>query len=168
MRKNLRSAYQLAANATSANHERNNNYDAKVRSLGINLGITGKHKLQDRWKSLPYKVTVKLPDLPVYRVKPEKGTGMVKTVHQDHQLPTGYLVRMPSQINRDTPPKKPVTRPQKSKTDHKDETPHTEHKKPQCPPFLHMAVALKMNLYLEWAKITCSDIRYFTKIETLY
>lgn len=54
-----------------------------------NLKITGKHKLQDRWNSLPYVVIAKLPNLPVYRVKPERGTGIVKTVHRDHSVHLG-------------------------------------------------------------------------------
>lgn len=59
-----------------------------------NLAITGKHKLQDRWNSLPYLVMEKLPNLPVYRVKPETGTRSVRTLHQDHLLPIGDKVRL--------------------------------------------------------------------------
>lgn len=90
MRKELQKAYQLAADAASRNNERNKRlYDARVRNQTLeegdrvlvrNLGLTGKHKLQDRWNSLPYIVIAKLPNLPVYRVKPERGTGIVRTI----------------------------------------------------------------------------------------
>lgn len=59
MRKKLQKAYQLAADAASRNNERNKRlYDVRVRNQTLeegdwvlvrNLGLTGKHKLQDRW-----------------------------------------------------------------------------------------------------------------------
>ncbi|XP_073318838.1 retrovirus-related Pol polyprotein from transposon 412 [Pagrus major] len=86
MREELRKAYQLAADSAAKNHERNKKlYDMRVRNqilekgdriLVRNLGITGKHKLQDRWNSLPYVVLAQLPHLPVYRVKPERGQAL--------------------------------------------------------------------------------------------
>ncbi|KAK3514999.1 hypothetical protein QTP70_003255 [Hemibagrus guttatus] len=139
MKKELRSAYQLAAHTVSRDHERNKRYyDVRVRNQALeegdhvlvrNLGIPGKHKLQDRWNSLPYKIIAKLPNLPVYRAKPERGAGIVKTVHRDHLLPIGYLVRMPSQIGTSTPSKKPTTRAQNTKSDHLHETTHTGYNK---------------------------------------
>ncbi len=87
------------------------------RVLVPNLGITGKHKLQDRWNSLPYVVTAKLPNLPVYRVKPGRETGIVKTVHRDHLLPIGYLAKLSLQSEEKTQPEKPMTRAKKAKTD---------------------------------------------------
>ncbi|KAL2082690.1 hypothetical protein ACEWY4_022508 [Coilia grayii] len=36
-----------------------------------------------------------MPNLPVYTVKPENVRGVVKTLHRDHLLPVGYLVRLP-------------------------------------------------------------------------
>lgn len=74
------------------------------------LGLPGKHKLGDKWQSDPYLVVEKLPDLPVYRVKPEKVRGMVKTLHRDHLLPIGYLVRFPSDLDVKQTPQKPLTR----------------------------------------------------------
>lgn len=81
MKRELKSAYQLATSAATKNHQRNKSlYDARVRNQTIevndrvlirNLGIPGKHKLKDRWNPLPYRVIGKLPNLPVYRVKPE-------------------------------------------------------------------------------------------------
>lgn len=51
-------------------------------------------KLQDRWKSTTHVMIKKLTNLHVYRVKPEQGTVGVKTLHRDHLLPIGYLIRM--------------------------------------------------------------------------
>lgn len=125
MKKDLQAAYQLAAEAASKNHQRNKRlYDARVRNQSLqegdrvllrNFGLKGKHKLEDRWNSLPYVVLAKLPNLPVYRVKPERGTGMIKTVHRDHLLPIGYLVRLPVPSEKSRQSKKPVTRAQKAK-----------------------------------------------------
>lgn len=65
------------------------------RVLIKNLGLKGKHKLQPRWSSIPYVVTGRMPNLPVYRVSPEDGDGGNKTLHRDHLLPIGQLVRLP-------------------------------------------------------------------------
>lgn len=75
-----------------------------------NLGITGKHKLQYRWNPLPYLVIEKLPHLPVYRVKPERGFGVMKTLHRNHLLPIGYLVRMPVNVPKSPKSRRPITR----------------------------------------------------------
>lgn len=42
---------------------------------------------------MPYVVVDRMPNLPVYKVKPEHGRG-VKTIHRDHLLPIGQSVRM--------------------------------------------------------------------------
>lgn len=105
MKCELQSAYRLATSAATKNHQRNKRlYDARVRNQTLevndrvlmrNLGVMGKNKLKERWNSLPYQVIGKLPNLPVYRVKPEQGPGVVKTLHRDHLLPIGYMVRLP-------------------------------------------------------------------------
>ncbi|KAI4890433.1 hypothetical protein NFI96_010824 [Prochilodus magdalenae] len=121
LRQDLESAYQLAAEAADKSHQRNKNcmtteaadkshqrnkklYDKLVRFQTLdrgdrvllkNLGLKGKHKLQSRWNPVPYVVIGKMPNLPVYQVKPEKGIGSVKTLHRDHLLPIGQLVRLP-------------------------------------------------------------------------
>ncbi len=120
MKCELKSAYQLATSAATKNHQRNKRlYDARVRNQTLevddrvlirNLGITGKHKLKDRWNPLPYQVIGKLPNLPVYRVKPEWGPGIVKTLHRDHLLPIGYMVRLPVISQEPTKRQRPVTR----------------------------------------------------------
>lgn len=127
LKKELQEAYRLAAEAAFKNHERNKRlYDARVRNqilqegdrvLVRNLGLKGKHKLQDKWNSLPYVVIAKLPNLPVYRIKPERGTGVTRTIHRDHLLPIGYLVRFPAPTEKESPPKRPTTRAQRAKCD---------------------------------------------------
>lgn len=120
MRKELQDAYKLASDAATKNHLRNKaHYDQRVRDLPLekgdrvliqNVGIKGKHKLQDHWKSTPYVVVEKLPNLPVYKVKPEHGPGVLKTLHRDHLLPIGYMVRMPNPSDDTGHIKRPVTR----------------------------------------------------------
>lgn len=122
MRRELKKAYELASDAANMSHLKNKTrYDRWVlnqsleegdRVLLRNVGITGKHKLQDRWKSVPYVIVEKLPNIPVYRVKPERGAGVIKTLHRDHLLPIGYLVRMSTSVEKDSVAEKPVTRAQ--------------------------------------------------------
>jgi len=71
--------------------------------------LTGKHKLQDRWNPLPYIVVKKLPDLPVYRLKPERGMGGIRTLHRDHLLTIGESVRLPIPEESKQTPHRPVT-----------------------------------------------------------
>lgn len=109
LRKDLQKVYKLATETATKNHLRNKTgYDQHVKGQALsesycvllrNVGLTGKSKLQDRWKSTPCVSVKKLPNLPVYRVKPEHGSGVIKTLHRDHLLSIGYLVRMPETKN---------------------------------------------------------------------
>ncbi|XP_048046522.1 uncharacterized protein LOC125268395 [Megalobrama amblycephala] len=106
LKEDLQRAYKLASEAAYKTHQRNKrSYDKRVgfqtldmgdRVLLRNLGLKGKHKLESRWSPIPYVVLGKMPNLPVYKVKPEDGRGGVKTLHRDHLLPIGQLVRMPT------------------------------------------------------------------------
>ncbi len=127
MRGELQKAYQLAADASLKSHQRNKRYyDNKVkhhvlekgdRVLIRNLALTGKHKLQDKWKSLPYIVVEQLENLPVYKLKPETGMGGVKTLHRDHLLCIGDQVRFPVPDAGKEVVKPPVTRSKTAKKD---------------------------------------------------
>lgn len=65
----------------------------------------------------------KLPNLPVYRVKPEKGRVIVKTLHHDHLLPIRHLVRFPVDPERKPEFQRPATRSTpESKTNSQDES----------------------------------------------
>lgn len=96
LKADLHRAYQLAAEAADKNHNRNKRAHDKMireqvledgdRVLLRNFGVTGKHKLKDKWKSMPSIFVGRMPNLPVYHVQPEKGNGAVKTVHHNHWL----------------------------------------------------------------------------------
>lgn len=60
--------------------------------------------------SVPHIVVAKLPNVPVYRLKPEGGTGREKTLHRDHLLPIGQSVRFPHVNVKEKSSRKPVTR----------------------------------------------------------
>ncbi|XP_058494566.1 uncharacterized protein LOC131465683 [Solea solea] len=106
LKDDLQSAYKLASDEAYKTHQRNKrSYDKRVgfqnldigdRVLLSNLGLKGKHKLESRWSPIPYVVLGKMPNLPLYKVKPENGRGGVKTLHRDHLLPIGQFVRMPT------------------------------------------------------------------------
>lgn len=97
MRKELKAAYELAESIAAKQNEGNKRrYDQKIRCSQLlpgdrvlirNLGLQGKHKLADRWASNPYVVDSQMPDLPVFRLKPEDGNGPIKILHRNHILP---------------------------------------------------------------------------------
>ncbi|KAL3992407.1 methyl-CpG-binding domain protein 2 [Sarotherodon galilaeus] len=122
LKADLQQAYRLATEAADKSHQRNKKaHDKHVKEQTLapgdrvllkNFGVTGKHKLKNKWRTAPYVVLDKMPHLPVYRVKPEKGLGVEKTVHRNHLLPIGYLVR----LSNDSEPElfgRPVTRSQR-------------------------------------------------------
>ena len=125
LKEDLQRAYKLASEAADKTHQRNKrSYDKRVgfqtldigdRVLLRNLGLKGKHKLESRWSSIPYVVQGKMPNLPVYRLKPEDGRGGVKTLHRDHLLPIGQLVRVPTVSKEENSPVKPRTRSETNK-----------------------------------------------------
>ncbi len=122
LKTDLQTAYRLASETALKNNKRL--YDQKVKYQNIepgdrvlirNLSFTGKHKLEDRWNSAPYIFLEKLDNLPIYKLKPEKGTGGVRTMHRDHLLHIGDSVRMPKFDERREVPQRPVTRSRAAK-----------------------------------------------------
>lgn len=117
LKRDLDEAYRLAVEVSNKVHQRNKKaYDSSVRFQRLdvgdrvllkNLGLRGKHKLQSRWSSVPYVVVGKMPNLPVYRVRPEKGSEGVKAIHRDHLLPITQSVRMLENPVGDAAPGKP-------------------------------------------------------------
>lgn len=97
MRQQLKDAYELAtAESARANKKNKLRYDKRMhlqslspgdRVLIQNLGLKGKHKLADRWHSVPYVVESQLSNLPVYKLVPESGNGPKKVLHRNHILP---------------------------------------------------------------------------------
>jgi len=85
-----------------------------------NVGVPGKHKLADRWKSDVYVIEQKQAGIPVYTVKPELVVGPSKTYYRNLLLPVGSLpLRMESEVC--IVPKRMKTRSQKPTTSHTDE-----------------------------------------------
>lgn len=126
LKKDLQRAYSLATEASDKNHQRNKKaHDKHVkeqvldkgdRVLLRNFGVTGKHKLKCKWRSSPYIVIEKLPNLPVYKIKPERGMGAEKTIHRNHLLPIGYLVRIAGDENEVGLQQRPASRALRQKT----------------------------------------------------
>lgn len=105
LKEHLQKAYLMAAEASNKTHLRNKKaYDKRLgfqslepgdRVLLKNLGLRGKHKLENRWCDVPYVIVENMPNLPVYKVKPQSGKGKLKTLHRDNLLPIGDFVRFP-------------------------------------------------------------------------
>ena len=83
LRHRLEDAYKLALQESSKKAQRNKKrHDVRVkqndlqkgdRVLVRNLGFKGPHKLADRWNDTVHVVLErKNPDMPVYRLKPER------------------------------------------------------------------------------------------------
>lgn len=106
LKEDLHQAYKLASETADKVHQKNKMaYDRKVgfqsievgdRVLLKNWGLKGNHKLQTRWSPIAYQVVGKMPNLPVYQLKKENGSGHLKTIHRDHILPIDQQVRLPT------------------------------------------------------------------------
>ena len=121
LRDQLTRAYKLASAASdksaSANKAR---YDSKVRTNDLkpgdrvlvrNVGLTGKHKLADKWNPVPQTVTKRInPDMPVYIVNPADGKGKSRTLHRNLLLPIEYLNETPSPASKPRRPQRPADR----------------------------------------------------------
>lgn len=124
MQQELRSVYELAEEkAGKKNAGNKRRYDQKLhysylvpgdRVLIRNLGLQGKHKLADRWSTELYIVQSQMPHLPVFRLKPESGTGPVKILHRNHILPIGQGLRQRQVPDSVPEPRKRVLRKRKN------------------------------------------------------
>ena len=97
VRHNLEAAYKAVNEAMKqARTRQKKNYDKKVRGSSINVGdyvlvknvgIKGKHKLADKWKT-ELHIVVDQPnkDIPVFKVRPEDGT-KERMLHRNMLLP---------------------------------------------------------------------------------
>lgn len=71
---------------------RENKLEVGDRVLIRLVGLKGKNKLADRWDEEPYTILRQpIPDVPVFDVQKEDGTGRVKTLHRNLLLPIGSL-----------------------------------------------------------------------------
>lgn len=55
-----------------------------------------KHKLESKLAPDPYIVVERLSHVPVHEIKHEDWKGGIKTIHRDHLLSFGDLVRVPT------------------------------------------------------------------------
>ncbi|CAI5659742.1 unnamed protein product [Oreochromis niloticus] len=125
MRKELKAAYELAESVAAKQNDNNKQrYDKRIRFAQLlpgdrvllrNLGLQGKHKLADRWASKPYVVESKMPNLPVFRLKPEDGDGPIKILHRNHLLPLGKRICLDPESHTDLTPTRRVLRRRKQK-----------------------------------------------------
>ena len=98
IKQRLATAYKAANDASKvAVKRRAKYYNKKVRGISLdvgdlvllkNVGLKGKHKLADKWRSEVY-VVVEQPntDIPVFKVHPERGEGADKILHRNFLLP---------------------------------------------------------------------------------
>ena len=95
-------AYRKAAEVAKHKGEHYKRYyDAAVRENKLEVGdrvlvravgFQGKHKIADRWDEEPYKVVRQpIPDIPVFEVQKEDGTGRIKPLHRNQLLPITSL-----------------------------------------------------------------------------
>ena len=98
LQKRLKRTYQIAQEAMKkASRRAKVRYDLRVRGavpeagdlvLVKLVGLTGKHKLADKWESEPYEI-IRKPDyaMPVYVVKRCDGEGHERTLHRNMLFP---------------------------------------------------------------------------------
>ncbi len=89
----MNQAFDIARGRCIASGERNKkHYDKRARGVDIEVGDRvlyknrekgGTGKLRNFWDNRVFVVTGKEEDIPVYSIKPEKGSGKVKRVHRN-------------------------------------------------------------------------------------
>ncbi len=161
LKQDLQRAYSLATESSDKNHQRNKKtHDKHVKEQALdkgdrvllrNLGVTGKHKLKCKWRSSPYIVMEKLPNLPVYKIKPERGMGAEKTIHRNHLLPIGYLVRLPVDEKEVGSQHRPVTRAFQQNT--KEPVQTNNHDEDVFSELEYDEVYLPRSVELDWDKL---------------
>ena len=138
LRKRMKDAYELAFQAAEkARKKQGKYYDLKVRGVNVQPGdrvlvkivaFDGKHKIADRWEEEPYQILRQPnPDVPVYVVKREDGTGRLRTLHRNLLLPIGHI----DPDERSLATEKPIPKPRQKKTqlnqeEHQEELTNTE------------------------------------------
>ncbi|XP_046571296.1 uncharacterized protein LOC124279514 [Haliotis rubra] len=120
LRDRLQFAFQVARENAKKSAIRNKGYyDRKAHAAALepddrvlvrNIGVKGKHKIADRWKSGVYIVERHQGELPVYVVRPENGDGPSKTYHRNLLLPVGSLPLDMDEPERNQCHRQPVTR----------------------------------------------------------
>ena len=100
LRSRMYYAYEIAKkNDQRAQEKQKRNYDVKVNSSSLDVGdkvlvkvvkFDGRHKLMNRREEDIYLITSKPnPDVPVYEVRKENGSGRSRVLHRNLLLPVG-------------------------------------------------------------------------------
>ena len=87
LKKGLKKAYELADSSMKRSQaDQEDRYEKRIQ--GTVLELQGTHKIADKWSQDVY-VVVKKPnaDIPVYKVKPETGSGRARVLHCNLLLP---------------------------------------------------------------------------------
>ena len=102
LRSRMKTAFHLAQKAAEKAREKQGKYyDMKVHGAALEEGdrvlvkvvaFDGKHKIADRWEEDPYQIVHQPnPEVPVFVVKREDGTGRTRTLHRNLLLPIGCI-----------------------------------------------------------------------------
>ena len=87
------------------------------------LAFDGKHKLANKWEDDMYIVRDQPnPEIPVYVVQQEDGSGRKRTLHRNHLLPIGYLHDSDRPRRKTAPKKVPVSKNKDSGIQNTDDT----------------------------------------------
>ena len=100
LRSRMYYAYDIVRrNTQKAQGKQKKNYDVKVNCSTLDVGdrvlvkvvkFDGRHKLCNKWEEDIYIVTSKPnPDVPVYKVRKEDGSGRTRVLHRNLLLPVG-------------------------------------------------------------------------------
>ncbi|KAK3104940.1 hypothetical protein FSP39_013542 [Pinctada imbricata] len=140
LKSRMKYAYDIAQKNTQKNQQKHKkNYDIKVNASSLEVGdrvlvrivkFDGRHKLMNRWEEDVYLITAKPnPDVPVYKVKKENGSGKVRTLHRNLLLPVGSRaldddnLRVEEQKEEEPKPTRPTPKPRKSLLTKEDTNP---------------------------------------------
>jgi len=87
LKRHLEELYQVAIKNSSKIAEKNQKKVSVIRESTLDVGdrvLDGNLRLRNKHKSLGFDK--KMKELPVYSVKPEKGDGSLRTLHNDDEI----------------------------------------------------------------------------------
>ena len=102
LKKKLQHSYDLARKMTRKSQDRQKqNYDTKVKGATLQpydrvlvkiVAFDGRHKIADKWEEDIYVIVSQPnPDIPVFKVRKENGTGRDRVLHRNLLLPVGSV-----------------------------------------------------------------------------
>ena len=142
----MKEAYNIAASKCKVQGDKAKAfYDLKVQSSTLlpgdrvlikNLSERGRPgKLRPYWEDKVHVIIHrKSPDSPVYQLKPENGTGPIRTLHRNLLFPCGTLLESPSTPRKASPGRqelKPSTALSKRKSERSSKSTHSTRPSPE-------------------------------------